>query len=72
MSCSQAQWDYYVKLSEPDWICLSNPASATYDAVLSAAITFAAKNKLYGFGTPRTFYDGWASSSPIVNGPTKS
>jgi hypothetical protein len=74
-----AAWSQYVGLKSADWISLSNPRSAVYNADLAAKINYIYVNKLYGFAN-RIVAPGhvarknqfFGQNAAIVNGPTKS
>jgi hypothetical protein len=62
----------YVLMREVDVIQLTNPQSAIYSPGFAAILAFCFQNQLYGFGNPRTTWDGTGSSGPGWGGPTRS
>jgi hypothetical protein len=62
----------YVSMIEGDVVALTNVQSAAYDAGFSAILGYCFQNKLFGFGNPRTGFDGTGGNSTPFNGPTKS
>ena len=75
-TCSQAQldafWNRHVTMSEVDVIQLTNPQSAAYESVFAAMLVFVRSNQMYGFGNPRTPWDGTGSNGSGWIGPTRS
>jgi hypothetical protein len=76
MSYSQQEldafWNRYVTMNESDVVSLTNSSSAAYEPVFAAMLAFCFQNQLYGFGNPRTPWDGTGSSGPGWGGPTRS
>jgi|HubBroStandDraft_2_1064218.scaffolds.fasta_scaffold05897_8 hypothetical protein len=62
----------YVTMNAADVISLTNTQSAAYQPVFAAMLAYVFQNRLYGFGTPRTLYDGTGSNGPGWGGPTRS
>jgi len=71
----QNAWNRYVVMKKAEWISVSSPSSAAYEAGFVAMMQVIFANQMFGFdpaqGGSRVF-GGYFGSSPIVSGPTKS
>lgn len=76
MSYTQQQldafWNRYVMMNAADVISLTNTQSAAYEPDFAAMLDYVCRHQLYGFGTPRTAWDGTGSNGRGWIGPTKS
>jgi hypothetical protein len=69
-SPTNIQLGAYIIMKQADVISLSNTTSASYSKSFADLLDYCYDNKLFGFGNPRTLWDG--PNCVIVNGPTKS
>ena len=76
MSYTQQQldafWSRYVTMNAADVISLTNTQSAGYEPDFAAMLAYVFQNQMYGFGNPRTPWDGTGSNGAGWGGPTRS